>query len=83
MDSFFRRGIGLNEGTACELFPVQGAEVGSMNTGAVIGDKLNSQIFQGSHSAGWKIKIRQLLSLRCSRNFFSFNIYTNTCAYSL
>ena len=45
-----------------------------MNTGVVIGDKLDSQIFEGSHSAGWKIKIRQLLSLKCSRNFPSFNI---------
>ena len=56
---------------------ILGAGVKSVNTGVVIGDKLDNQIFEGSHLAGWKIKIRQLLSLKCSRNFFFFNIYTN------
>ena len=46
-------------------------------------NKLDNKISQGSHSAGLKIKIRQLLSLKCPRNFFSLNIYTNACDYGL
>ena len=62
---------------------VLGAGVKSVNTGVVIGNKLDNQIFEVSHSGAWKIKISQLFSLKCSRNFFSFNIYATACAYGL
>ena len=70
---------GADNGTCAVL----GAEVESVNTRVVTCGKLDNQILEGSHLAGWKVKIRQLLSLKCSRNFFSFNIYTNACAYCL
>ena len=53
-----------------------------MNTGVVIGNKLENQIFDVSHSGAWNIKIRQLLSLKRSRNFFSFNVHVHMACKS-
>ena len=61
---------------------VLGAGVNSVNTGAVIGNKLDNQIFEVSYSAAWKIKICQSYSLNCSRNFIS-NRNATTCAYDI
>ena len=61
-------------GRPLPIIIILGTGVNAVNTGVVNGHKLDSQIFEGSRSAGWEIKIHQLLSLKCSRNFFSFNI---------
>lgn len=55
----------------------------SVNTGVVIGNKLDNQIIELSKLAPWKITNHQLLSPKRSPNFFSFNIYITICAYSL
>ena len=60
-----------------------GAAIKSVNTWVVIGDKLDNQIFGLSQLEPWKIKIHQLLSLKCSRNLFSFTTYATACAYGL
>ena len=72
----------------CEVFEptstyILGAVIKSVNTGVVIGDKLDNQIFGLSQLESWKIKIHQLLSLKCSRNLFSFTTYATACADGL
>ena len=49
---------------------VLGPGIKSVNTGVVIGNKLDKQIFELSKLAPWKITNYQLLSLKRSRNFF-------------
>jgi len=61
-----------------------GARMHALNTGgAVIGNKLDSQIFELRQPASWRTKIHQISSLRRSQNFFPFNIHPTTCAYEL
>ena len=69
--------------TAGQNQAVLGAAIKSVNTGVVIGDKLDNQTFKFSQLEPWKIKIHQLLSLKCSRNLFFFTTYATACAYGL
>lgn len=52
--------------------PVLGRGIKSVNTGIVIGDKLDKQIFKVSQLASCKVKIHKLLSFKAFTKFLLF-----------
>ena len=63
---------------------VFGAAIKSVNTGAVIGDKLDNQIFGLSQLEPWKNQNSPIMVFKVFTEFIlSFATYATACAYGL